>query len=217
MTTLCPSCREPLDYPSGDGCAAMPKHQPHQYPSPEAIVMLKPLHWEDADEGFCTKWKAAALGGHYELVWFEDKQGFSVNFSWGRPLSFWFIQGEPDEYGPTGPKSFTTLDQAKAAAQADYEARILSALEPTTPSPEAIVRAALESAAEKADELGCYCTGCGHICGDPERDLRILQRAGAVSCCPERKMEPLSLFIRSLASDPAEVAAIIMAAGETND
>ena len=26
MTNLCPSCREPLDYPSGDGCAAMTKH-----------------------------------------------------------------------------------------------------------------------------------------------------------------------------------------------
>jgi LSD1 subclass zinc finger protein len=28
MTDLCPSCREPLDYPSGDGCAAMTLHQP---------------------------------------------------------------------------------------------------------------------------------------------------------------------------------------------
>jgi len=27
MTELCPSCREPLDYPSGDGCAAMTKHK----------------------------------------------------------------------------------------------------------------------------------------------------------------------------------------------
>ena len=79
---------------------------------------------------------------------------------------------------------------------------------------EKAVRAALERAAEKADELGCYCTGCGHICGDPERDLHILQRAGAVSCCPERKMEPLSLFIHSLAYSHAEVAAIIKKAGE---
>ena len=28
MTDLCPSCREPLDYPSGDGCAAMTLHKP---------------------------------------------------------------------------------------------------------------------------------------------------------------------------------------------
>jgi len=151
-----------------------------EIPSPEAIVMLKPLHWEDADEGFCTKWKAAALGGHYELVWFEDKQGFSVNFSWGRPLSFWFIQGEPDEYGPTGPKSFTTLDQAKAAAHADYAARILSALEPTIPSPEAIVRAALERAAEEVPHWHPCDGGC----------------------------------VRRLVSDPAEIAAIIKAAGQ---
>jgi hypothetical protein len=27
VTDLCPSCREPLDYPSGDGCAAMTKHR----------------------------------------------------------------------------------------------------------------------------------------------------------------------------------------------
>lgn len=26
----CPSCREPLDYPSGDGCAAMTKHKPNR-------------------------------------------------------------------------------------------------------------------------------------------------------------------------------------------
>ena len=27
MIDLCPSCREPLDYPSGDGCAAMTLHK----------------------------------------------------------------------------------------------------------------------------------------------------------------------------------------------
>jgi hypothetical protein len=26
MTDLCPSCKEPLDYPSGDDCAAMTMH-----------------------------------------------------------------------------------------------------------------------------------------------------------------------------------------------
>jgi hypothetical protein len=30
MTDLCPSCREPLHYPSGDGCAAMTMHKPVQ-------------------------------------------------------------------------------------------------------------------------------------------------------------------------------------------
>lgn len=92
---------------------------------------VKKLEWVDADEGMCTKWRAAALGGHYELVDFgKDDPGFAVNFHWGRPLSFWFIQGDPDEWVPTGPKIFPTLEAAKAAAQADYEARILSAIEP---------------------------------------------------------------------------------------
>jgi hypothetical protein len=26
MTNLCPSCKEPVDQPSGDGCAAMTEH-----------------------------------------------------------------------------------------------------------------------------------------------------------------------------------------------
>lgn len=96
----------------------------------EPVVRVKELEWEDADEGMCTKWRACALGGHYELVALDgDGGGLAVNFYWGRPLSFWFIQGEPDEWGPTGPKMFPTLDEAKAAAQRDYEVRILSALD----------------------------------------------------------------------------------------
>jgi len=95
----------------------------------EPVVRVKELEWEDADEGMCTKWRACALGGHYELVALDgDGGGLAVNFYWGRPLSFWFIQGEPDEWGPTGPKMFPTLDAAKSAAKADYEARIKSAL-----------------------------------------------------------------------------------------
>ena len=94
---------------------------------------VKPLVWADADQGMCTKWRAAALQGRYELVTFKGEEGWAVNFCWGRPLSFWFIQGDPDKFGPTGPKMFPTLDAAKAAAQADYEARVLSALEPATP------------------------------------------------------------------------------------
>lgn len=95
-------------------------------------IRIKPLVWEDADEGMCTKWRAAALGGSYELVSFKGEEGFAVNFYWGRPLSYWFIQGEPDEWGyPTGPKMFPDLEAAKAAAQADFEARALSAINTT--------------------------------------------------------------------------------------
>ncbi|MDR9428826.1 MAG: hypothetical protein RI553_12055 [Salibaculum sp.] len=49
-----------------------------------------------------------------------------------------------------------------------------------------------------ADKLGHHCIGCGHLCGDPEKDLRMLRKLGAKACCPERKMEPLSAAILSL-------------------
>jgi hypothetical protein len=96
---------------------------------PAVRPRVKPLLWDDADQGICTKWRAAAFQGHYELVTFKNEKGWAVNFSWGRPFSFWFIQGDGDDFGPTGPKMFPDLEAAKAAAQADYEARILSALD----------------------------------------------------------------------------------------
>jgi hypothetical protein len=99
---------------------------------PAVQPKVKPLVWDDADQGICTKWRAAAFQGHYELVTFKNEKGWAVNFSWGRPFSFWFIQGDDDDFGPTGPKMFPDLEAAKAAAQADYEARILSALDNST-------------------------------------------------------------------------------------
>jgi len=55
------------------------------------------------------------------------------------------------------------IEAAKAAAQADYEARIVAALEPTpsAPSPEAVVRAALEWAAN-CIECGCRGGECAN-------------------------------------------------------
>jgi hypothetical protein len=75
---------------------------------------------------------------------------------------------------------------AKAAAQADYEARILSALE-ATPSPEAIARAAWERAAQTSLKAATF--------GLDAYDVARL--------------------IRALADDPAEINAILLkAAGE---
>lgn len=120
-------------------------------PEPQA-VRVKKLEWEDADEGMCTKWRAAALGGHYELVILDKEDGlFSVNFRWGNPLGFWFIQGEPDQFGPTGPKKFPSIEAAKAAAEADHAARVLSQIDAVSV---AQVRAeALREAARECDKL----------------------------------------------------------------
>lgn len=54
-----------------------------------------------------------------------------------------------------------------------------------------------------ADSLGYHCTGCGHICKDPDKDLTILRKTGALSCCPEREMEPLSAPILDILDQPS--------------
>ena len=48
-----------------------------------------------------------------------------------------------------------------------------------------------------ADNLGYECENCGHLCGNPDKDLATLRKAGALSCCPERKMRPLSAAFRA--------------------
>ena len=40
MSNLCPSCREPLDYPSGDGCAAMTNHTDGTFNSEQLLLNL---------------------------------------------------------------------------------------------------------------------------------------------------------------------------------
>ena len=40
MDDICPSCREPLDYPSGDGCAAMTKHNDKTFNSEDPLSNL---------------------------------------------------------------------------------------------------------------------------------------------------------------------------------
>jgi len=78
----------------------------------------------------------------------------------------------------------------------------IAALDAMLAEADARVAAVLEA----ADKLGWHCIGCGHICGDPDRDLHILRKAGARACCPEREMEPLSDAIRALTPDDDRAA-----------
>lgn len=92
-------------------------------------LRVKPLVWEDVD-AICTRQKAPALGGHYSVVEFDantEEAHFAANIDLGG-LAFVFIL-EPDPLGGRRPKRYPTLEAAKAAAQADYEARIIAALE----------------------------------------------------------------------------------------
>lgn len=151
-------------------------------------VRVKKLVWVDADEGMCTKWRAAALGGHYELVILDKEDGlFSVNFRWGNPLGFWFIQGEPDQFGPTGPKKFPSIEAAKAAAQADHAARILPQIE-AIPAAQVWAEALLEGydAGFAASSEGWN----GEYPGDAaQRNDYLEQRADAILDLIEKEMK----------------------------
>ena len=95
-------------------------------------LRVKPLKWEDVD-AICTRQKAPALGGHYSAVEFDantEESHFATNIDLGG-LAFVFIL-EPDPLGGRRPKRYPTIEAAKAAAQADYEARISASLEATT-------------------------------------------------------------------------------------
>lgn len=122
-------------YVSIDRSGLTPRYiaSPHMHPGarewiPRDAVRVKPLEWFDVDE-ICTRQKAPALGGHYSLVEFDantDEAHFAVNIDLGG-LAFVFIL-ERSPFGGRRPKQYPTLEAAKAAAQADYETRILSAL-----------------------------------------------------------------------------------------
>jgi hypothetical protein len=81
---------------------------------------------------------------------------------------------------------------------------------PPTPSPEAIVRAALESA---ANEAAAY--GKNRVSECEEKDIHLLDEYSAgLRDEAEGLSEEITDIIRSLASNPTEVAEIIKAAGE---
>jgi hypothetical protein len=128
------------------------------YDLPAVQPGVKPLVWENV-VAECTRQKAPALGGHYSVVQFDagtDEAHYATNIDLGG-LAFVFIL-EPDlKFGGRRPKRFPTLEAAKAAAQADYEARILAALE-VQPAPDVagLVEAAKRSAEgwTNAIELG---------------------------------------------------------------
>lgn len=98
------------------------------------VVKVKPLVWEPCEDWkVCSKERAPAFGGEYQMVLLDPKDDPrpSLYFEIGLgAFMFRFEQGEPDHLGPTGPKKFPTFAAAKAAAQADYTARILSAVDP---------------------------------------------------------------------------------------
>ena len=126
------------------------------------VVKVKPLEWSPCEEWKqCSKERAPAFGGEYQIVLLDpkDDKRTSLYFEIGLgAFMFRFEQGEPDELGPTGPKKYPTVDAAKAAAQADYERRILTAVEAV---PASQIRA---EALREAGAVACGYPGGETIC-----------------------------------------------------
>lgn len=94
---------------------------------PAVQPKVKPLVWEDRGATVNHQFKATTAFGVYYVE--RDKSGL---FNWWTPA----LRGKVQAH---------TLQAAKAAAQADYEARILSALEPAVqPDAELAMRIAVE-------------------------------------------------------------------------
>ena len=86
---------------------------------PARWVGVKPLVWEPSVIG--KPWHSAkAPWGWYYAQWDDETQAWFASLE----------MGEVEAPVILSPSDVPTIDAAKAAAQADYEARILSALEP---------------------------------------------------------------------------------------
>ena len=143
------------------------------------VVKVKPLVWEPCEDWkVCSKERAPAFGGEYQMVLLDPKDDPrpSLYFEIGLgAFMFRFAQGEPDHLGPTGPKKFPTFAAAKAAAQADYTARILSAVDPDEIT-------SLRAALADAQAVG-FAAGVEAVAKEIERDDDNIGRAMSMAIC----------------------------------
>ena len=120
-------------------------------------VRVKPLAWKGMGENHARA--AAPLFGTIRV----ENYGAGFAISWSVPgFSDVFCDGR-----------WPTIEAAKAAAQADYEARILAALEPAPVSDEALIRAALEAAHIEA-------VGVANEADDHQRHLGAMDVVDAI-------------------------------------
>jgi hypothetical protein len=121
-------------------------------------VRVKALEWHECDEP--DEWKS----GPYD-VWCEF--GKFQLYQWS------IVMGEPHD----------TADAAKAAAQADYEARILAALEPVAqPEDNAEPHSRPETLAQTEERI-CSC-GAGHGSGEGHTEWCDFTDYQALPPCP---------------------------------
>lgn len=130
--------------------AAPDCHQPDLVTA--AQVRVKPLVWEDFD-GMGAK-ASAFYNANYLITMWRGRGQFEVALSY-----------PGHQTGYDGERFHDTLEAAKAAAQADYEARILSALD-LTPAPAVEPRTVIGGDASVAVCPICDIAGCKHVRGE---------------------------------------------------
>lgn len=68
----------------------------------------------------------------------------------------------------------------------------------------AAMQASVETATPAQEVVGYVCTGCGRLTKDPIEDMKAILKAGAISCCPERRMQALSRDWKTIEEQIAE-------------
>jgi hypothetical protein len=92
---------------------------------------LRPLEWQEDTKSICTRAFAPALGGRMIVVELDPGSGvYAAGIDFG-PLCFALIQARYEDLvgSYSAPAQYPSIEAAKAAAQADYERRVLSCLE----------------------------------------------------------------------------------------
>lgn len=146
-------------------------------PAPDTrsgAVKVRKLEWVDTGQrGFLEKSYFAISGSlkHTCSPWEKDDGPFPEHYAISfreRELQPWVLRYWVGNNGLSGlVDSFSTPEEAKAAAQADYEKRILAALEPAEPAAdEGPVRPApsdarLREAVERYEATANHVGGCG--------------------------------------------------------
>lgn len=123
-------------------------------PSQDMAGVIRPLFWIDDTESKCTRAYAPALGGKMMVVELDPGSG---EYSAGIDLSGLCFRFVLDTYHDglgafSAPAKFPSIEAAKSAAQADYEARVSSSLAATVG-----VEALVSFARPFADALDIEC------------------------------------------------------------
>jgi hypothetical protein len=103
-------------------------------------MRIRPLEWFADTESICTRAFAPALGGKMIVVELDPGSGeYSAGIDLGG-LCFRFIQARYEDGigGYSAPAKYPSLEAAKAAAHADYEARVRACLV-EGPTPDAVL------------------------------------------------------------------------------